>query len=53
MKYLGAMGPDAKLHLYHEVTVAAAQEQYFEYANCHPETGMLRALFAPVGSERD
>jgi aldoxime dehydratase len=52
MKYLGAMGPDAKLRLYHEVTVAAAQEQYFEYANCHPETGMLRALFAPVRSER-
>jgi aldoxime dehydratase len=42
MKYLGAMGPAAKLKLYHEVTVAAAHEQYFEYYNCHPKTGMLR-----------
>jgi len=31
MKYLGTMGPAAKLKLYHEVTVAAADEQYFEY----------------------
>ena len=43
MKYLGAMGPEAKLRLYHEVTVAAADEQYYEYFNCHPRTGMLRA----------
>jgi aldoxime dehydratase len=42
MKYLGTMGPAAKLKLYHEVTVAAAAEQYFEYFNCHPRTGMLR-----------
>ena len=27
MKYLGTMGPAAKLKLYHEVTVAAAGEQ--------------------------
>ena len=26
---------------YHEVTVAAADEQSFEYHNCHPKTGML------------
>jgi aldoxime dehydratase len=43
MKYLGVMGPDAKLKLYHEVTVAAADEQYFEYYNCHSSTGMLRS----------
>jgi aldoxime dehydratase len=43
MKYLGAMGPAAKLKLYHEVTVAAADEQHFEYYNCHCRTGMLRA----------
>ena len=42
MKYLGTMGPAAKLKLYHEVTVAAADEQYFEYYNCHSKTGMLR-----------
>ena len=36
------LGPAAKLRLYHEVTVAAAEEQFFEYFNCHPNTGMLR-----------
>ncbi len=44
MKYLGKMGPAAKLKLYHEVTVAAADEQYFEYFNCHPRTGMLHSV---------
>ena len=48
MKYLGALGPAAKLRLYHEVTVAAADEQYFEYYNCHARTGMLRGA-ASVG----
>jgi aldoxime dehydratase len=44
MRYLMKLGPAAKLRLYHEVTVAAADEQYFEYRNCHPKTGMLRAV---------
>jgi aldoxime dehydratase len=48
MKYLGTMGPAARLKLYHEVTVAAADEQYFEYYNCHPKTGMLR-IAASIG----
>ena len=48
MKYLSALGPAAKLRLYHEVTVAAADEQYFEYYNCHARTGMLRSA-ASVG----
>lgn len=43
MKYLSTLGPAAKLRLYHEVTVATADEQFFEYLNCHPRTGMLRA----------
>ena len=43
MKYLSTLGPSAKLRLYHEVTVAAADEQFFEYADCHPRTGMLVA----------
>ena len=43
MKYLSALGPAAKLRLYHEVTVAATDEQFFEYLNCHDRTGMLRA----------
>ena len=47
MKYLHATGSAARLRLYHEVTVAAAAEQYFEYYNCHSRTGMLRSLFAP------
>jgi aldoxime dehydratase len=31
-----------KLRLYHEVSVADARFQTFEYINCHPLTGMLR-----------
>ncbi|UPJ45308.1 phenylacetaldoxime dehydratase family protein [Bradyrhizobium sp. 40] len=44
MKYLSTLGPSAKLRLYHEVTVAAADEQFFEYLNCHARTGMLAAV---------
>jgi len=44
MKYLSTLGPNAKLRLYHEVTVAAANEQFFEYLNCHERTGMLNAV---------
>lgn len=44
MKYLSTLGPSAKLRLYHEVTVAAADEQFFEYRDCHPTTGMLAAV---------
>lgn len=43
MKYLSTLGPAARLRLYHEVTVAAADEQYFEYVGCHPGTGLLGA----------
>jgi aldoxime dehydratase len=43
MKYLSTLGPAAKLKLYHEVTVARADEQFFEYLNCHDRTGLLRA----------
>ncbi|NMO02864.1 phenylacetaldoxime dehydratase family protein [Gordonia sp. TBRC 11910] len=31
-----------KLRLYHEVSVADAKNQVFEYINCHPRTGMMR-----------
>jgi aldoxime dehydratase len=44
MTYLSTLGPAAKLRLYHEVTVARADEQYFEYVNCHLQTGMLNAV---------
>jgi aldoxime dehydratase len=44
MKYLSTLGPAAKLRLYHEVTVARADETFFEYCDCHPQTGMLNAV---------
>jgi aldoxime dehydratase len=31
-----------KLRLYHEVSVFDAANQYFEYINCHPRTGLMR-----------
>lgn len=43
MAYLSRLGPAAKLRLYHEVSVAAADEQRFEYLNCRPGTGLLGA----------
>lgn len=33
-----------ELTLYHEVSVFDASNQYFEYINCHPKTGLLRAV---------
>jgi aliphatic aldoxime dehydratase len=50
MKYLSALGPAARLRLYHEVTVADADDQYFEYLGCHPNTGMLRVPSAKAAS---
>jgi aldoxime dehydratase len=44
MKYLSSLGPAAKLRLYHEVTVARAADQFFEYRHCHDRTGMLSAV---------
>jgi aldoxime dehydratase len=44
MKYLSTLGPAAKLRLYHEVTVAPANEAFLEYCDCHPQTGMLNAV---------
>lgn len=32
------------LTLYHEVSVFDAANQYYEYINCHPKTGLLRAI---------
>ncbi|MFC4949395.1 phenylacetaldoxime dehydratase family protein [Pseudonocardia sp. GCM10023141] len=40
MKYLMTMGPAARLRLYHEVSVATADEQYFEYVDCREGTGL-------------
>ncbi|HEY1974520.1 MAG TPA: phenylacetaldoxime dehydratase family protein [Pseudonocardia sp.] len=41
MKYLTTMGAQGQLRLYHEVSVVSAEEQYFEYLNCHENTGLL------------
>lgn len=46
MAYLGEYGPDAQLRLYHEVCVVQADEQVYEYFNCHPATGMLKKVTA-------
>lgn len=35
---------DLKLRLYHEVAVLKAEEQSYEYINCHPATGLAGAL---------
>ncbi len=37
-----------KLRLYHEVSVFDASDQYYEYVNCHPATGMLRDAAVPA-----
>jgi aldoxime dehydratase len=52
MNYLSSLGPAAKLRLYHEVTVARAADQFFEYRRCHERTGMLNAVaeHASVGA---
>lgn len=39
-----------KLRLYHEVSVSDAQDQIFEYINCHPGTGMMRDA-SPAGNQ--
>lgn len=39
-----------KLRLYHEMSVFDAKDQYYEYINCHPSTGLLRDAAAPVTS---
>ncbi len=31
------------LKLYHEVSVFDADAQHYEYINCHPNTGLMRA----------
>ncbi|CCB63713.1 phenylacetaldoxime dehydratase family protein [Hyphomicrobium sp. MC1] len=32
------------LTLYHEVSVFDGANQYYEYINCHPQTGLMRAI---------
>ena len=44
MRMVQEMNFELRLRLYHEVTVARADEQDFEYVNCHPKTGLLRGI---------
>lgn len=37
------LGGAIRLRLWHEVAVLTREDQYFEYVNCHPGTGMLAA----------
>ena len=41
MRYLSTLGPAARLRLYHEVSVATADEQYFEYVDCADGSGVF------------
>ncbi len=36
-----------RLRLYHEVMVLDVDDQYYEYVNCHPRTGLLNGLGLP------
>lgn len=38
----------SKLRLYHEVSVFDGKDQFYEYVNCHPETGMMRDATSPA-----
>ncbi|QYN36837.1 phenylacetaldoxime dehydratase family protein [Pseudonocardia sp. DSM 110487] len=44
MRYLSALGPAARLRLYHEVSVVAEGDAFFEYVDCMPGTGLLGTL---------
>ncbi len=41
-----AMNFDLKLRLFHEIAVLRADEQFYEYLNCHPGTGLGGGLAA-------
>ena len=58
MKYLSTLGPAAKLRLYHEVTVARADEQLFEYElavlrlqPCLPDLGAASPMHRGCGGD--
>lgn len=48
IKHFQNAGEGAKLRLYHEMMVVKASGQSYTYFNCHPQTGMLRALRSGV-----
>lgn len=48
MRMVQAMDFNIALRLSHEVSVLRADEQRFEYLNCHAQTGLLRAAWGAV-----
>ncbi|MDS7932892.1 phenylacetaldoxime dehydratase family protein [Acinetobacter sp. V91_7] len=44
MNYVQRMNFQIKLKLFHEVISVPAQAQFFEYINCHSQTGLMNAL---------
>ncbi|WP_084144981.1 phenylacetaldoxime dehydratase family protein [Amycolatopsis jejuensis] len=52
MKFLTETGPGARFRPNHEVIVATAEQQHFEYVGCHPETGLLRVADTGQGKPR-
>ncbi|MEN1833806.1 phenylacetaldoxime dehydratase family protein [Pseudomonas lijiangensis] len=41
MNYVQTLNFQIQLRLYHEVSVIPASAQFFEYVNCHPNSGLL------------
>ncbi len=42
MRIVQKLNFDLKLRLYHEVSVVDAEDQIFEYINCHEATGLQK-----------
>lgn len=41
MRYVEILNAQVQLRLYHEVSVIPPDAQFFEYVNCHPDSGLL------------
>ncbi|MDP9909326.1 aldoxime dehydratase [Variovorax boronicumulans] len=44
MRYVQALNFELRLRLYHEVSVLKADEQSYEYINCHARSGLMNGL---------
>ena len=44
MRYVQALNFQLQLRVYHEVSVLKADEQSYEYINCHPRSGLMNGL---------
>lgn len=51
MKHMKAFGADAGLRTFHEISILAKHEQFYEYVSCHPQTGLLSAPSEAVPDE--